>query len=93
MRFLYILFITHVHLFVNNNLCIVKIQIICYDFNNKLATLGIQYNVCTAAAVCVHVCVDELGYILSIYCNANLGTSIMIKFIHKLVYGSICNLW
>ena len=57
MRLLYTLFITHVHLFVNNNLCIVKIQIICYDFNNELATLGIQYNVCTAAAVCVHVCV------------------------------------
>ena len=41
-------------------LCIVKIQVICCDFNNKLATLGIQYNVCIAAATCVHVCVEEL---------------------------------
>ena len=79
MRFLYTLFITHVHLFVNNNLCIVKIQIICYDFNNELATLGIQYNVCTAAAAWVHVCVEGLGHIFGIYCNAYLRTFIMIK--------------
>ena len=57
MRFLYTLFIAHVHLLVNNNFVHCQnTDIICYDFNNKLATLGIQYNVCTAAAVCACVC-------------------------------------
>ena len=91
MRLLYTLFITHVHLFVNNNLCVVKIRIICYDFNNELATLGIQYNVCTAAAAWVHVYVcggagAHFRYILQC----------LLKNIYndqKLVYGSICNLW
>ena len=74
MRSLYTLFITHVHLFVNNNLHVVKMRIICYDFNNKLAhwVYSIMY---VLLQLCVHVCVEQLGHILSTYCKANLRTS------------------